>query len=193
MLEHLFGSQTRVMLLRLFLLNTGKSYFVREISRKVKKQLNAVRRELGKLEENGVITSKKQEDKKYFTANTEYYLYSELKSLLLKSQMSIERSLVKSVKDLGSIRYLILTGIFVERPQDSVDMLIVGRVNRKRLNALIQQFQGQFSREVNYTVMTPEEFQYRKDVTDKFLVDLLGHPKITVIDKQNSKRDKAIS
>lgn len=187
MLEHLFGSQTRVLLLRLFLLNPGDSYFVREISRKVKKQLNAVRRELANLEANGMVLSEKQEDKKFFRANTEYYLYSELKSLLLKSQMSIERSLVKSMKELGSVQVLMLTGMFVERPTDAVDLLIVGRINRKRLQILLAEFQGQFSREINYTIMTPEEFQYRKDVTDKFLVELLNQPKITLIDRTESK------
>lgn len=138
-----------------------------------------------------MISSEKQEDKKYYRANTEYYLYSELKTLLLKSQMSIERSLVKSMKELGLVHYLALTGMFVERPMDPVDMLIVGRINRKRLQALLDQFQGQFVREINYTIMTPEEFQYRKDVTDKFLVGLLNQPKITLIDRSQAKEEVA--
>jgi len=55
MLEQLFGSKTRVMLLRLFLNNPEKFYFVRELTRSLETHLNSIRRELSNLESIGII------------------------------------------------------------------------------------------------------------------------------------------
>lgn len=184
MLERLFGSQTRLLLLRLFLLRPpGTRFFVREMSRNLQKQINAVRRELSHLEETGILKSCPEDGKKYFMVNNEYYLYSELRNLLLKSHLRIERSLVRSISESGTIYYFILTGIFLERRNDPVDMLLVGDIDRQRLKILISQIEKQVDQEMNYTVLSLEEFQFRQSITDKFLVEILNNPKITVIDK----------
>ena len=59
MLEHLFGSKTRLRLLRLFFTHPETAYFVREMAREVKSQINAVRRELAHLVDAGIIETTK--------------------------------------------------------------------------------------------------------------------------------------
>ena len=101
MLEQLFGSRTRVKLLRLFLTNPTVPFYVREISRKVDEQLNSVRRELANLTRLGVVGSIAEQDKKYYQLNTSFVLAQELKAVLLKSQLLMEQDLIKRIRELG--------------------------------------------------------------------------------------------
>ncbi len=195
MLEQLFGSRTRVRLLRFFLNHPEKHYYVRQLTRELKTQINAVRRELENLESLGIIKAKpikeakkagrrsRRKEKKYFAVNEDFVLYPELKALLLKAQLLIEEDLVKKIKESGRINYLVLTGLFVGLKDQATDLLVVGQVKSKKLGRLIRRFEHELGREINYTVMSLREFKYRMDITDKFLYDILENKKVVVIDE----------
>lgn len=202
MLEQLFGSKTRVRLLRLFLNNHKGAYFVRELTRKIGSQINAVRNELNNLVSMGVIAVVEEEraagapagrkkrhvsQKKFYRLNTEALLYPELKALFTKSRVLLEKDFVKKLAGLGSLAYLALTGVFVGPDPAPTDVFIVGRVNRDKLVSLIKDFEQEVGHEVNYTVMTPQEYKYRRDVTDRFLYSILESKKIVVLDNLDEK------
>ena len=204
MLEHLFGSKTRVKLLQLFLNNPGQPYYLRELSRMLKTQLNSVRRETANLERLGVIKSVKlaaavktpknrrrpsRGAKKYFLVNTDFILYPELKALLLKSQLLLERHFVAKIESLAKLKLFILTGIFVGLENFVSDLLLVGTVNRQQLARIVKKFEKEINHEINYTVMTPQEFKYRSDITDRFLYDILENKKIVIFNHLDSARD----
>ena len=187
MLEQLFGSRTRVKLLRLFLNNPERAFFVRELTRKIGEQINSVRREIQNLKNIGLIIDAEQKgekkQKKFYQANVDFPLYPELKSLIVKTRMILEKDIVSSISGLGSIQYMALAGLFCDDANSQTDILIVGRVNRDKLNKLIKKMSTNFEREINYTVMTKSEFLYRKDITDRFLYNILDSNKIVVINK----------
>lgn len=192
MLEHIFGSKTRVKLLSLFLKNPDQSFFVRELTRKLKLQINSIRRELENLSKIGIIKVDKNiagdayggKIKKYYKVNKDFILYSELKVLFVKSQLLIRQGFLNKLTKLGEIVFLVLDGIFVDdKIPKGTDMLIVGKVNKGEFSKVIQKFEFDFGHEINYTIMSKEEFQYRKDVTDKFLYDILDGKNMVVIDK----------
>jgi len=192
MLEQLFGSNTRSRLLNLFLRNSDKSFFVREITRKIRAQINSVRRELKNLEDMGLLTTATEEEKsdlgrkttrKYYKVNKDFVLYQELQALILKSQLLLQRDLRKKIDQLGSIQYLALTGSFLGREDMPVDLFVVGRINATKLSRLIKKFENSLGEEINYTAMSSREFNYRRQLTDKFLFSILEGPKIVLIDK----------
>ena len=197
MLEQLFGSKTRVRLLRLFLNNSQDSYYVRELTRKIGAQINAVRNELGHLlaldllqivDEDGqpVGATKKRgpsRQKKYYRLNPDSLIYPELKALFVKSRVLLEKDLVRKIIGAGNVSYLALTGVFVGLAEAPTDVFIVGRIGKEKLTKLVREFEKEVGQEVNYTVMTPQEFKYRRDVTDRFLYSLLEAKKIVVLDK----------
>lgn len=187
MLEQLFGSRTRVKLLRLFVTNPDTNYFVRELTRKVKERINSVRRELDNLANIGLLTFHQQGQKKFYRVNSDFTLYPELKSLMLKSQLMFERNLASSIRRVGQISYLALTGIFTNVPDAQTDLLIVGKINRSKLKRLVNKFHRDFDKKIRYTVMSKQEFDYRNDVTDRFLYSILENRKIVIIDKVFSK------
>lgn len=185
MLEHLFGSKTRSLLLQLFFNHPARQFFVREISRLSNIQLNAVRRELMNLEKMNLVTSSARtslkSQKKFFKLNSDSSFYPELKALMLKTQCILEQDLAQKIAKLGKVEYLVLTGQFVGDTEVGTDILIVGNVNRKDLKDLLKGFEKIFAREINYTVMTHAEFLYRKEVMDKFLYQILDGKKIEIV------------
>lgn len=183
MLEQLFGSRTRVKLLRLFLANPNQAFFVRELTRKIHEQINSIRRELANLEKMGFVASYTEDQKKYYQVSTDFMLYQELKSLMLKSRLTLEKKFLDSIKATGKLQYLVLTGYFVDDLEASVDLFIVGRINKNKLKLLLERFSDNFGQKLRYTEMDLDEYKYRKDITDKFLYDIINRKKVVVVDK----------
>src|SRR3954447_15014906 len=84
MVEQLFGSKTRVKLLQLFYSNPNRSFYVREITRKIDEQINSVRRELSNLLSIGIITSDNTNNKLYYEVNQKYEFYQPLQQIFGK-------------------------------------------------------------------------------------------------------------
>src|SRR3954471_12600350 len=78
MIEQLFGSKTRVKLLQLFYSNPNRSFYVREITRKIDEQINSVRRELANLLSIGIIVSDTTNNRLYYEVNQKYEYYDPL-------------------------------------------------------------------------------------------------------------------
>jgi len=171
MIEQLFGSKTRVLLLRLFLNNPEKFYFVRELTRDLDTHLNSIRRELSNLESIGIINfyTKKdlekeiekeiKDNKKYYKLNSDFVFVQELKSLLNKAQLVLGQSMIRKVEKLGKVKFFLLSGVFVGREDAPVDLLVVGAVNRNKLKALVKSFEKDLGKSINYTIMTKADFQ----------------------------------
>ncbi len=193
MLSSLFGSNSRVKLLKQFLFNPEEKYYIRQLARDLALQVNSVRRELENLKDFGLLkeeaaeadksSEKTNQEKKYYRVNKSFPLFEDIKALVAKSQILYKDDLVKSIEKLGSIKLLLLTGIFVNKFNSPIDILIVGRVNKDKLVKIIKDLEKDLGREVNYTVMDSSEFKYRRDITDIFLYDLLEGEKIVVIDE----------
>lgn len=183
MIEQLFGSRTRVKLLRLFLHDPDQRFFVRELTRVVDEHLNSVRRELSHLEEAGLIVSYEEDRKKYYRVNTSWVLYPELRSLMLKSHLAGAEELMEKLKQLGDIRKLVLSGCFVEGSTAPTDILIIGSVDTKEITSLLADFQKGFDREIYYTVLTPEEFAWRQEIGDRFLFEMFQSKHLVLIDR----------
>lgn len=199
-LEQLFGSKTRVRLLRLFLDSPDDAFFVRELTRRIGAQINAVRTELQKLISLDLVQEvddpeapegaeggkkrrgKDSRQKRFYQLNQECLIYPELKDLFLKSRVLMEKDLVRKLSSVGHINYLALTGLFVGDEGASTDLLIIGRVRKDKLSKAIKGFEQELGREINYTMMTPQEYRYRKEMTDRFLFNILESNKLTVID-----------
>ncbi|MCX6793028.1 MAG: hypothetical protein NTY12_03295 [Candidatus Falkowbacteria bacterium] len=197
MLAKLFGSMARVKILKLFLLNPETSYYIRQVSRHLNLQLNAVRRELENLETMGLLSSHQgtddefvggRTDKKFFQANKDFILFNEIKELIIKAQILCEKEFTDKLKKLGPIKLLILSGLFLNDKQAPVDMLIVGEFSKDKVAKLVKDLEEELVNEVNYAVLTEEEFRYRQQVTDVFLYSVLESKKVVVIDERGYMR-----
>lgn len=196
--ENLFGSKTRVRLLNLFLEHPTRPFYVREITRKVDAQLNSVRRELqnlidttiikeieGKIiptenDENGVKKKAKVEKKKYYVANIDCPFFEEIRGMIKKMAILSNESVVKELQEAGDLCLLLLTGRFIDNNDVSSDVLIVGDISEKKMQEAMQHLETLLAREINYTYMPKDEFLYRLEVKDRFLLSLLQTDKVVL-------------
>jgi DNA-binding transcriptional regulator YhcF (GntR family) len=209
MLEKLFGSKTRVKLLKIFLLNPDQKYYIRQLARNLKTQVNSIRRELNNLEDFGLLISddnnsiktdilsnrnksdkKKVEketrnlkEKKYYGVNKNFILFSEIKTLIIKSQILAGESFITNLKEVCQPKFILLGGMFVNNENAVTDVLIVADIKQEKLIPIISSLEIELGREVNFTLMNEEEFKYRQEVADVFLHSVLNSKKIILVDK----------
>lgn len=184
MLEQLFGSRTRVKVLALLLNNSTRSYYVREITRKVDEQINSVRRELANLKSLGLVHSNAKNGKIYYQANTKSDIFPELKKMFGKvaQETVYENQVADKLHKVGVVQYAALMGNFVQDPTSAIDLFIVGTVEKNKLDPLVKQLTEEVGHEVNYTIMTLEEYQERRILFDRFLTEVMAAEKIVMID-----------
>tara|TARA_B100000700_G_C14980080_1_gene825919 strand:- start:965 stop:1546 length:582 start_codon:yes stop_codon:yes gene_type:complete len=190
MLEHLFGSKTRYKLLKTFFHEPDTALFVRELVRAIDAQINAVRRELELLCNMGLIEcvpgdgKQKGPRKKYYKANTQSLLFSELQALLQKEKVLGKQEFVETLQHkLGDIDLFILSGCFTGDTRSPTDILLVGDVGEKVVEKIILDFEQQFDTPIRYTIMSGSEFKDRRQVMDKFLFAIFEAKHIKVENK----------
>jgi len=199
MLEQLFGSKTRLKLLRVFYREPETSFFVRELSRQIGIQINAVRRELELLLNLAIIKEKEEPKKdkkesesgkagvtlrKYYQLNIESIIYSELHALLLKDKIIGQQEFIKAIEQKsGDVKLLVLTGEFTGDKRAPTDLLIVGKIKPRTLSSVIDQYEKDLGFDIRYTVMGEEEFADRRYVMDKFVYAVFESDHLKVVNE----------
>lgn len=182
LLESILSSKTRTKLLTLFMLNPEQEFYVRELTRKLNERINSVRRELLNLTKLGMLQSRSRDKRKYYSVNKNFIIFKELKALISKANTAPQRKLAKKLESLGKIKYACLSGFFTQSPS-RVDVLLVGEISRKKLEKFVKKLEKEQGREINYTVMSTNEFNYRKDLEDRFLKTILDNEHVILINK----------
>ena len=180
MIEQLFGSKTRVKLLQLFLANPGRSFYVRELTRKIDEQINSVRRELSNLSGIGIIRSDSVNNKLYYEVNQGYKHFRALQSIfsveLPQQDISTasQGDLLKRLQAVGSFDVIVTTGTLVGLEGSEVDLILVGSSNKIKLEKLIKTIELEEGNTISYTVIPESEFKYRLEIKDRFISTVLG-------------------
>ncbi len=188
MIDALFGSKTRVKLLHLFLNNPGKAFYVREITRLIDEQINSVRRELSNMLEVGIITSDSADNKLYYEVNQRYEFYVPFRAIFADERVEAASEAAQSdqwqdeVKQLAGVRIAVASGVLVKGSSSSVDLLLVGDVQSTKLKNAIKQIEKSEGRELNYTVLSYDEFYYRLSVRDRFITEILNGKHAVLLD-----------
>ncbi len=173
MLKRLFTSTTRVKLLTIFLLNPEQEFFIRELTRELNEQINSIRRELDNLRRLGLLRAREKNRKKYYTVNKNFLLFNELKAIVVKG-ISNKDEITKRIAALGTVDVLIFSGIFVNR-DSLIDLLIVGEIDKEKLEDYLNN-ELDTSRPIKFSIMTRDDYLYRRKCYDKFLMELLQSP-----------------
>lgn len=191
MVEQLFGSKTRVKLLHLFYSNPNRSFYVREITRKIDEQINSVRRELANLLNIGIITSDNTDNKLYYEVNQKYEFYEPLQQIFGGGKRRAKKAAADAPEDtddlkiLGHIELLVYTGQFTRDDTTGVDVVLVGDLNRNAVAKYIAELESKEGKDLRYTVMSLSDFQYRHTIKDRFVTQLLGAKKQVLVDPNN--------
>lgn len=198
MIEQLFGSKTRVKLLQLFYSNPNRSFYVREITRKIDEQINSVRRELSNLLSVGIITSDNTNNKLYYEVNQKYEFYEPFQTIFgggtTKKRASrskaapalLESDGAEGLKALGHVELAVYTGQFTRDESTGVDLLIVGEVNTNAVAKYVSELETKEGKEIRYAVMKPADFAYRMQIKDRFITQLQKAKKQVLVDEHEA-------
>lgn len=78
-------SRVRVKMIQTFLSHPGEMFYVRQLTRETKEEINAVRRELQRMEKSGMLKSEHRGNRLYYFFKPSYLFYQELLSLVAKT------------------------------------------------------------------------------------------------------------
>lgn len=183
-IEKLFGSKTRAKLLELFFSNTGKSYYVREITRVIEEQINSVRRELMNLESIGIVKSETYDNKVYYSANMKnpyarpfQEIFSPHRVTPAGTPIEIHRVVRRNNwEDAVKPVTKYLSGLIVTNRapgQEGIDMLVIGDDSTKKLTRWAEVIEKKQGRPMDYVILSTDDYLYRRSVRDKFVQEVL--------------------
>lgn len=183
-LEDVITSRVRVKVLDLFFSNPKEMYHVRGIVRAIKEEINAVRRELSRFDKSGILKKESRGNRIYYWVNDNYPMYGDFVSMVAKTT-GLGGSIINNRAKLGKPTLIMFSGKFARyksrKKEDEVDILVVGDVTLPELATLIRAEESKRGKEINYTVMSREEFEFRKKRRDPFLLGILAASRVMVI------------
>ncbi len=152
MIETLISSKTRIKLLLKFFLNSSTTSYLRSLEGEFGESTNAIRIELNRLEDAGMLSSEMNGNKKYFKANTAHPLYQEVHNIVRK-YVGIDRIVEHVIERLGDVRYVYLTGEFARGVNcDVIDLAIVGDISQEYLLKLLPKAERLVNRRIRYII-----------------------------------------
>lgn len=196
-LSQLFGSEIKVLLLRLFLENPNELFSLADIAGRLKADKRRILPHIhifsrislirsGRKTETEILGKKKLKKKvSAFGLNNLFPYLQALKTLVLAVPAITPQDIFNKLKETGSLKLVVLAGLFINNTSASaVDLLIVGeRLNKKKIAASIRDIESRLTKNINYTFFSTKEFLYRRNMADKFLTDILEFPHLKVFDK----------
>lgn len=184
-LEKLFGTPARVKLLRLFLFNPRQTFSTKDIATRARVTDREVRRELNLLTHVKIVDRLTRGRGIRFGLNQKFEYALALQNLLLNAPRRAD-DIVKRMRGIGTLRMIILSGIFMGGWEDRLDILVVGdKVKERLLRERIRNLESEIGKEIRFALLSSEDFFYRLNMNDKLVRDVLDYPHAIVLDRLN--------
>ena len=183
MLQNIIPSKVRRKILELFFQNPANTYFLREVVRLVGEEVNAVKRELDILHDSRLLQREKRTNKVFYTLNRNYLFYDEFLRIFTKTT-HLGKVLLEYQTRMGKIKFAAISLKFSRKiaiKEDEIYVLFVGIMVIPEVELVMSSVKSSFGSDVNYTVMTDEEFTFRKRRRDPFALAILEGSRIMII------------
>lgn len=157
MIETLISSKTRIKLLLKFFLNSSSRSYLRGLESEFGDSSNAIRLELNRFEKAGMLTSFTEGNRKYFKANTDHPLYSDVHGILMK-YIGFDKIIDNVIERLGEIQEVYIVGQF-SKGLDSpvIDLMFTGDIDENYLIHLIRKAEDMINRKIRYIIYRNNE------------------------------------
>lgn len=193
-LQDFMISKVRVKMMVLFYTKQNEMYYVREITREIKEEINAVRRELDRMLSAGMLKSEQRGNRLYYSLNSKYLFFQEIQQMIAKST-GIGEKIRKARRKLGNVTFVMFSARFVKGlppRQSELDLLVVGDIVLPELEQLVKQEEKSLDREINYALFSDEEFEFRKTRRDPFIMDVLYGSRVMIIGSEEEFVEKSL-
>lgn len=201
-LSKLFSGAERVKVMRLFLFNPELSFSLEQIIDKAKISANSAKAEIEVLEKAGMIRHKKTvqtielkkrgkiiEMKKKVLSwhlDSEFEYLLPLQNLLINTRPLRKEEILKRLSNVGRVKMIIVSGVFIQNPDSRVDLLIVGdNLKRGSIDRIVKTMEAEIGKELTFASFETADFHYRLGMYDKLIRDILDYPHQKLLDKLN--------
>ncbi|MCB0517441.1 MAG: ArsR family transcriptional regulator [Lewinellaceae bacterium] len=158
MIETLISSKTRIKLLLKFFLNSNTTAYLRSLESEFGESTNAIRIELNRLEEAGMLSSFSDGNKKMFRANTKHPLFKEVHNIILKT-IGLDQIVQTVIERLGKVDQVFLVGEFAKGSDSQIiDLVFIGDIDKSYLINLVDKAEELVKRKIRYLIYRPEEY-----------------------------------
>lgn len=199
-LGKLLGTEERVKIMRLFLLNAEMCFDVHDIMERSKVSRSDLRREISLLLKIGFVKpkifTKEVEQKRGNTVKVikkkfsgwqlaiDFPLLLPTRNLLISSEPVKKENIIDRFKNTGKVKLILLSGVFLQKEDSRVDILIVGDdIKRKSVENTLRSIEAEVGKELSYALFETQDFIYRLNVYDKFIRDILDFPHEKILNK----------
>jgi len=185
-LSKLFGSENKVKMMRLFLFNPEKVFGTVEVAERINAEPSKLRKELLNLEKMGLVKRRagKVRGGQGFVLDSQFVYMQQLANFLINIEPLHPKEIVKKITKLGSIKLIIIAGVFIQEPESRLDIMIVGdNIKKALLENTIKILESEIGKELKYTYFTTDDFKYRLSMCDKLTRDMLDYPHKKVLNK----------
>lgn len=195
-LAKLFSSDALIKILRLFFNHPDTPFDIEAISKRTRTTTKSARTEVAILKNISFLKSKSYTEqvkrgkktvskkKSGFIINPEFPHLKPLRELIFSSGPLKKKEIEKRFKGIGQVKCMVVSGVFIQDPHSRADILIAGdRLKKSSLEQSLKIIEAEMGKEIRYAVYDTKEFQYRLNVYDKFIRDILDYPHEVIIDK----------
>lgn len=182
MLENLISSRLKKKLLAIFFNFPKRSFSVFELRVMTGASIAQISQALKDFVRGDLVSVGSRKQRRFFRINPHFRLYDELRDLAAPSDGGApEDEVSRKIRQIPNLKLAVLSGVFTLQPHLPVDLLLVGEdVNRLRLARALADIERLCGQEINYAVMDPQEYNYRRMLSDRFIRDVFDNPNLVV-------------
>jgi hypothetical protein len=178
--SRIFGNETRVKIMRLFIFNPDSTYNLDTVTKRTLERRSSVVKELRMLVKAGLL---KRRTKGYSLDKTYPHL-EPLEHFLVDASPVVPKEIAKKLSRTGSMKLLLISGIFIHDDERRVDLLVVGdKIRKAALTSAISNIESQLGKELRYSYFETADFNYRLRMYDKLIRDILDYPHQKILNK----------
>ena len=200
-LAKLFGSSSRVKLMRLFLMNPEDTFDKIEMTKRSKVSGATLSKEIkilldvGLIKQRVVVKMKQRKDGKDgplekrkvsgYGMDSNFPFLAALRSLVTEIALGKE-DVSARFRNCGQMKLIIVAGIFLDETNSRADILLVGdKMKKPVIEGVLRRLEAELGKELTYAMMETAEFEYRFGIYDKFVRDIIDYPHLVVLNKLN--------
>jgi len=183
-------TKNRAELLKLFLTNPEKAFYMQEIGRILEKKPGTFQRTLNNMVSEGILTSEYRANARFFKANKKYPIYKELKSIVFKT-VGIQGSIREMLEEIGNIKFAFIYGSYAKGKENylsDIDLVIIGSPNEDKLIEELDELEKKIRREISYKIYSFKELKNEIKKKEPFTLEILRDKKIVLIGRLNELR-----
>lgn len=183
LLAQILSSQVRAEIFRLLFSGDKISIHLRDLQRQSGLSIGTIQKEIAHLKGLDLVTSERDGNRLYYTANTDHPLYKEICGLVEKTSGIAER-LKETLSSIKGIECAFIFGSYAkgeEKSHSDIDLIIVGNVGLRTLSAVFKNLTEQTLRETNPHIYSMKSWREKVKKKDHFIKSILSEKKVFLI------------